>query len=310
MKIKSYINFIIESIDTNRDIIIQFLISRERISNMSFDDFELVNDDNGEMLYIVAYTKEGEDGKKPPVDKVIFSKIDYQTWIIECKYRNDNTRISNEIHKMKGDILKQIVYTRKHKATVYSVGKTHSEHGTEPNDDKKKIINSIFNSTNVWAKAKDKSKNILSIIDKYNIEDIEDRSIEFMDELSEWEPLIMFAWYYDNGWHGLNVTDNINEITCRLIWDAWYQINSKKTEVRTIEDFLVVTKPCIYFNLNKISQQSKILSDVEEVADRMVARYKQLYNIDEVLLPYNRDTRQYNPSDIETSDYQITFILK
>ena len=48
---------------------------------------------------------------------------------------------------------------------------------------------------------------------------------------------------------------------------------------------------------------------LEEIADRMVNRFKQLYDIEDVILPYHRETRQYDPNS-DVTDYQMTFIIK
>jgi len=312
--VKSYKLFLedkkVEDNDSLRNTIIQFLISQEKISGLHFSNFDLIKDDKGREKFIIAYTQNGPNGEKPPMDKRIFDIIDYYTWGLESKYGKgdyefDNTwrsprlkTLVTALKDMKTNILREIVCNDITKKQV------------EPNNDDKKLIDKIFNSSNVWENVKKKSQEILSIINKYDIEEIEDRSLEFTDEVTGWNPRIMFAWYYSNGWHGLKGTEDIDDTTCRLIWDAWYQINSTNTKVKTIEQLLKAIKPCIYFDLTDgDGYKPKNLLELEKIADRMVNRFKQLYDIEDFILPYHRETRQYDPNS-DVTDYLMTFIIK
>jgi len=313
--IKSYQLFLedkkVEINDSIRSTITQFLISQERISGLYFSNFDLIEDDNGREKFIIAYTQVGRDGEKPPIDKVVFDIIDYYTWGLEYKYGKGDFEFDNTWRNPKVKTLETAIKDMKTNLLRQIVCNDISKKQVEPNDDDKKLIDKIFNSPNIWEKTKKKTKEILEIINKYDIEDIEDRSVEFTDELVNWRnpKPPMFGWYYKNGWHGLSGKGNIDDTTCRLIWDVWWQINSTNTEVKTIEGFLKVTEPCIYFNLNDNGHKYENLLEVEKVVDRMVTRFKQLYDFKDVLLPYHRETRRYDPNS-NISDYQITFILK
>ena len=97
--IKSYQLFLedkkVEISESTRSIIIQFLISQERLSGLHFSNFDLIEDDNGREKFIIAYTKEGPNGEKPAMDKMVFDIIDYYTWGLESKYDKGDYEFDN-----------------------------------------------------------------------------------------------------------------------------------------------------------------------------------------------------------------------
>jgi len=312
-KIKTYQSFFedkkVEVSKSTREVIIQFLISQERKSGLHFNDFDLIEDDNGREKFIIAYTQDGPNGEKPPMDKVVFDIIDYYTWGLESKYdkgeyeydntwRNPKTKtLETAIKDMKSNILRQIVFNDPSKKLV------------EPNNDDKKLIDKIFGKDNVWEICKSKITSIMNSISKYDIEEIEDRLVEYHDELIGWELRIMFAWNYKQSWHGLKSDYDINDQTCRLIWDAFCEMN-KPYEKTTFDEFIKNVKPCIYINFEDKSHRSpKRLSQVEPIGFKIGKRFEQLYDVEEVKYPYYPNTRRFD-DESDISDYLLTIILK
>ena len=297
--IKSYQLFL-ENHSYFDNVVTQFLIFNEKKLGVYFDRFDIINSDDT-CMNIIAYTKVGPKGEVPTVDKIIFDIIDFQTWLIESdtslhKYRksiySDRTS-EEEIMDMKTNIIREITYSK-----------------SEPNDYHKKLIDKIFNYDDVWVKSKDKITEIISTIKKFDIEEIEDRSVEFTDELTGWKPTMMFAYYIKNHWQVIvdkPSLEDINDLTCSVIWN-WHLSKSNGVKL----DYLNLVKPCLCFNMNTTNKEyiEKPILYVEKIVDRMVIRFKQLYNIEEVLLPYNRKERKYDAKVTNISDYDIIFILK
>jgi hypothetical protein len=311
--IKSYQLFLedkkVEVSKSVREVIIQFLISQERKSGLNFSNFDLIEDDNGREKFIIAYTQDGPNGEKPPMDKVVFDIIDYYTWGVESRYykgqydfdntwRNPKTKtLEAAINDMKSKILRQIVFD------------DPSEKLVEPNNDDKKLIDKIIGKNNVWETCKSKVTSIMNSISKYDIEEIEDRLVEYHDELIGWELNIMFAWNHKQSWHGLKSDYDINDQTCRLIWDA-FCADISVYEKTGFDEFIKNTKPCIYINFeDKNHKNPKRLSHVEPMGFKIGKRFEQLYDVEEVKYPYYPNTRRFD-DESDISDYQMTIILK
>lgn len=304
--IKSYQLFL-ENHSYFDNVVTQFLIFNEKKLGVYFDRFDIINSDDI-CMNIIAYTKVGPKGEVPTVDKIIFDIIDFQTWLIESdtslhKYRksiySDRTS-EEEIMDMKTNIIREITYSK-----------------SEPNDYHKKLIDKIFNYDDVWVKSKDKITEIISTIKKFDIEEIEDRSVEFTDDLSGWSPQMMFGYTRSNHWQLMGNEYNIDDLTCSIIWNAWHTKEFGYDQSREfinikLNYFLDENKPCLIFKMNFNNKEyiEKPMLYVENVVDRMIIRFKQLYNIEKVLLPYNRKERKYDANISKISDYDITFILK
>jgi len=310
--IKSYQLFLedkkVEVSKSTREVIIQFLISQERKSGLHFNDFDLIEDDNGREKFIIAYTQVGPNGEKPPMDKVVFDIIDYYTWVVEDKYAKGDFEFDNNYRNPKKKTFDEAIKDIKFNILRLIVHNDPRNEQVEPNNDDKKLIDKIIGVQNVWEICKNKISSIMKSIGKYDIEEIEDRLVEYQDELFGWELRLMFAWNYKQSWHGLRKDYDINDQTCRLIWDAFYEMN-KPYEKSSFDEFIKNTKPCIYINFEDESHRNpRKLSYVEPIGFRIGKRFQQLYDVEEVKYPYYPNTRRYDDSDI--SDYQMTIILK
>lgn len=311
-KMKSYQVFLedkkVEVPDSVKHNIIKFLISQERKSGIYFSNFDLIEDDNGREKFIIAYTQEGPKHEKPPVDKVVFDIYDYYMWGLEEKYDKgdydfDNTwgnprvkTLDQAKKELKSNILRQIVQL------------DPREKLTEPSEDDKKLIDKIIGQSDVWNTCKKRVKEILDVINKYDIEDVEDRLVEFSDLLVEWKTKVMFAWNYKSSWHGLRNNEDLDDQTCRFILDLWYEMN-KPYEGSQYKEFLLMARPCIYINFEDESGRNpKKLSEVEPIGFRIGKRFEQLYDVEKVIYPYYSNSRRFDDGNI--GDYQMTIILK
>ncbi len=312
-KIKSYQLFLedkkVEPSESVKEIITQFLISQERKSGLFFSNFDLIDDDNGREKFIIAYTQEGPNGEIPPVDKVVFDILDYYTWHVKYSYEKGDYEFDDTWKKPKVKNLETALKDMKTSLLRSIVLPDPSKKQFEPNEDDKKLIDKIFEINNVWNKCKSQVKYIMKTISKYSIEEIEDRLVEFTDELTGWEPRIMFAWNYKMSWHGLQADYDINDQTCRFISDAWYEMN-KPYENSKFEEFLSMCRPCIYIELNRSENRIyKKLSEVEPIGFKIGKRFQQLYNVEKVEYPYYPNTRRFEDST-DIGDYLLTIILK
>lgn len=312
--IKSYQLFLedkkVKVSDSQKQVITNFLISQERLSGIYFSNFDVIEDDNGREKFIIAYTQKGPKGEIPPMDKIVYDILDFYLWGLEDRYakgdydfdhtwRNPKQKTLIQATKdLKTSILRQIVYLDPRKTLI------------EPNQDDKKLIDKIFQKENVWNTCKSKVKEILNTIRKYNIEDVEDRLVEYTDLLIGWKPRIMFAWNYQSSWHGLRENEDIDDQTCRFIWDMWYEMNKPYDNSR-FEEILLMTRPCIYIELNteEGTQYYKKLSEVEPIGFRIGKRFEQLYDVENIIYPYYPNTRRFD-DNTDISDYLITIILK
>lgn len=285
------------------DQVIEFLIAQERKSGLSFDTFEVLENENGMAILIVAKTKVGQNGEEPSVSEVIFDTIDFQTWLIEKE-----TSMGLHINKMRFGEDSRIVTVEEMKSVVlrHIIYQDPTKELKEPSIEEKKIIDKIFGVENVWDICKSKVKNIMSVISKYDIEYIEDRIVEFSDEIISWEPRIMLAWYYKNSWHSFG--KNINDVTCRFIQDMRYNI---KISGEIFDVCLSNIRPClsIEFNDDRNSNSTNYnLLEVEDVMKRLVILFKKIYDIEDVIYDYDPGERKYNP-DMDINSYHLTIIL-
>lgn len=305
-KIKTYKLFLEHKKATlskkENDQVIEFLIAQERKSGLSFDTFEVLENENGMEILIVAKTKVYQNGEEP--SEVTFDIIDFQTWLIEKensigKFDNimrygKNAKLVT-LEEMKSVVLKHIIYH------------DTSNELKEPSIEEKKIIDKIFGHENVWDICKSKVSDMISVISKYDIEDMDDRTVEFSDEIFDWTPSIYFAWYYKNSWYSLN--NKINDQTCRFIQDMRYNIT---TRGEIFDVCLSNIKPCLSIEFNAKSGgefRYYNLLKVEDIIKRLVIRFQKLYDIEDVIYDYDPEERRYDP-DIDISSYHLTIILK
>jgi len=286
----------------------RFLISQERLTGLYFNNFDIIGDDRGRMKFIIAYTKEGPKGEKSTVDSIKYDMLDYNIWKLESEYEKGN-RVEFDPSHWSGKKLKTLEQLKRELEgnalgeIVWDYGRTMPE----PSTDDKKLIDKIIRQTDVWNTCKKRVGEILTTIRKYNIEDIEDRLVEYTDQLIGWNEKIVLAYFHPhrNWWSPLKGNENLDDRTCRYIWTLWDEL--MLSGLSSYEDFLLKVSPCIRIDLNEYgtdNQEYKKLSDVEEIAHQIGNRFQKLYDVEEVIYP-PRYTLQNN-----IKDYSFNIILK
>lgn len=285
MHMKSYKLFL-ESNTKNKNIV-QFLISKERENKgLYFDDYEIIDD-----LIIKANTKIGPNGEVPIVDEVIYDIIDIKRW----EYKSNNVSSYNEFDipmRIKMDILSSII------------SHEQIEKNKPITDNQKRIIDKIFNEENAFDKIYTKSELIIKSIRRYDIEDIEDRLIEFSDNLIGWDPSVSHSTYIDSGWIIIANNESILSLSNRIMFDAFYHIERTHNKME-FDEYINSIKPCIFIKLNNTYFNHKRFSSkyVSGISANIIKRFKLLYDIDYVIDDYG------SKIDTEIIEYQITMIL-
>jgi len=279
MYIKSYKLFLESNIEDKN--IARFLISKERESGLYFDDYEIIDD-----LIIKAKTKIGPYGEVPTVDEVIYDVIDIKKWEYE------SNKIPPNIYRIKIDILSTIISYQQ------------IESGIEINDSQKSIINKIFNKVDAFDIIYNKSDLIIKSLRRYNLEDIEDRLIEFSDCLIGWSPKVLHSTYIDNGWMIIPSSESTISLLNRIMTEIFYHMNRSHDNM-TFDNYIDNIKPCIFIKLNNTYFNRKRFSSkyVSGISANIIKRFKLLYDIDYVIDDYG------SKIDTEIIEYQITMIL-
>ena len=195
--------------------------------------------------------------------------------------------------------------------------------GKPLNKKQKEEINSYFEYPGLYDKLEVWLKNKFEIFSRYDIEDVEDRLVEFFDEIHYWEPHVMFSLHLKysggEGWLGIT-SDRIGEPKY-LLYEMSHVLSDllfhrAKTRfsgpTMTIDEFLKNKRACIsiHFNRTNESRESYNLLFLEDLMDRIVTRLSKLYNITQVMYDYNRYTgRLYDP-DTDVNDYTLSLIIE
>lgn len=195
--------------------------------------------------------------------------------------------------------------------------------GKELNKDQQEFLNIYFNYPNLYNAVSELISNSFKILSKYSKEEIEDRLVEFFDQVSDWDPYVMFSLHmkYSGGesWQGIT-SDKIDDPKYLLyelshtFSDILFHSRSRRysTSPVTIDYFLENRKPAIsiHFNRTNESQKSYNLLFLEDLMDKITKRLSQLYKIVDVKYDYNRYTgRLYDP-DTDVSDYTLSLIIE
>jgi hypothetical protein len=195
--------------------------------------------------------------------------------------------------------------------------------GKELNQEQKEFINEYFKYPNLYDITSKWLQNSFDTFSKYNIEEIEDRLVEFFDQLPDWDPYLMFSLHMEyaggEGWLGIS-SDKLDDPKYLLIElsnvfsDLLFHTKTKKYSKSefTIDYYLENKRPVIsiHFNRTNESRKSYNLLFLEDLGDKIVKRLSQLYKIVDVKWDNNRYTgRLYNP-DTDVNDYTLTLIIE
>lgn len=302
----------------SRENIIRFLIIKEKQSSsqiLLFDNFEVTPD-----YYIKATTKAGRREAYPGagilVDDPTFvpRTITYDLLSFEdCKElytkRYDEFRSVEDFRSVEAfkNFRMQVCYS------ILDYDK--KENLTQAEID---TLDRIFNQSQAWNTTKQKCKTLLDKMSKYDLDDIEDRMIEYIDELwfiggCSWKHKLWYCFYYENSWQLLTRTDNLESATKRILRDAFYNQIAKQIN---LDDYLKNLKAGVRVYLNGRENRDsgcvKSLYKVYEVYKKISNRFKQLFNVSKCIS--NWDSYMKSPSisgkNIEVDEFEFTAILK
>jgi len=287
-----YLKSFNESVKGKKELnhsIIQFLIHNEKELRIYFDDYTI---EKGEDEWeIVAKTKADMSGYKPPMDDVRFPMEEFFTWVSKQSYKTD-------VFKIKSNLFKEILESNGGKK--------------EPDEMDLKLLDAIFGQFGAWKLCLAKIKIIRNIVSKYKVDDIDDRCLEYFDELQGWKPKFMIGYQFcDENWRSL-VKDDIFE-TWMLLEQVNMFINTESTRYK--DPLLIIvsyTKPCININFN-MSQYDEELYDykvVKKVAVGIYNRLSKLYPITGVEYAHSYyDEDRYENSSIPLGNYRLVLFL-
>lgn len=190
---------------------------------------------------------------------------------------------------------------------------TNIENGTEPNISEILRLNSISEYENFYQITKKWVEDKFRIFKKYSYEDMEDRLLEFFDEIPNFNPKIMFS--ISKG--GSSIGINFNKLN-----DPKYLLNTiggilndilynciKSYDVISINQYFDTNKCAISIYLNGIQHfgtGSYNLIFLESLVDKIVKRFSQLYDVSHITYDFERAKRQYDPNhDVQEYDFRI-----
>lgn len=237
--------------------IIEFLIHNERKLNVMFDEYVIEKGDN--QWEIVAKTKANHKGIKPQMDEVRFPMDDFFNWI-------------SAQHKSRG-------YLADVKLNLFREIFDNYDSKTEPNEFDSKIIDSRFNQFGSWKICLSMINYIRKITSKFDVNDIDDRCLEYFDELSGWKPGFMIGYeLLGRSWRTLFKDD---------IYETWWLLCQINEAMSYSADLLTIVssnvKPCIYIQFNIIDDADPYdYKDVQKIAVGLTNRLSQLYPISKV----------------------------
>jgi hypothetical protein len=201
------------------------------------------------------------------------------------------------------------------------------DHGIEPSKEEKDMIDEISEYKGLYENAKIWLRNLFNVFKKYDFEDIEDRLLEFFDQISNWDPMLMFSISTKKSSLGVSQSKLNDEKYFiyelgHVLKDILYtckpdtSILTKKSGF-DINDYFKNMRPAIHLDLNRMGarhNQEYNLLFIESLADRIVKRFKYLYDITGVdfrssSAELDRENRKYDPN-IEIYDYTIKMYLK
>lgn len=196
--------------------------------------------------------------------------------------------------------------------------------GKNLNKEQQEFINIYFNYPDLYNILTKWLKKKFKIFSKYSQEDIEDRLVEFFDQVPEWDPYVMFSLHMKysggEGWLGISsqkLSDKsylfyeLSHVFSDLLFHTRIRSYSTTPEV-TIDYYLTNKQPAIsiHFNRTNESRKSYNLLFLEDLGDKIVKRLSQLYKVVDVKWDYNRYTgRLYDP-DTDVNDYTLSLIIE
>ena len=187
------------------------------------------------------------------------------------------------------------------------------------------LLDRYFGYENFYDTIKNLVENYLNILSKYRFDDVEDRLCEFFDEVPRFKSYVKFSISSKNSVVFIN-SEKINDKVYKIhliasqIRDIHYHISkdtlsfsgiSSDIKKNYIDEYMILYRPAFYisFGCDNYTESYNLLT-LENLADRVLRRFKQLYNVVGVDFPYHREERRCNSMETDVHEYVFKIYVK
>ena len=190
------------------------------------------------------------------------------------------------------------------------------QNGIDITEEDKKELDRISGYDNLYDIVEKWLEKIFNVFRKHSYEDIEDRLVEFFDEIPKFTPHVMFSISKKGSHIGIssNKLDNKDYFKWEIgniLRDMMYECTKPYDRV-SIDEYLSIKKPALYITLNHSSNINTTkqynLEFLESLVDRIYNRVKQLYDVDSIQYNLDREGRKYD-TNVDVSDYNFIIYL-
>lgn len=189
------------------------------------------------------------------------------------------------------------------------------QNGIDITEEDKKELDRISGYDNLYDIVEKWLEKIFNVFRKHLLVDIEDRLVEFFDEIPRFTPHVMFSISKKGSHIGvssnkLNNDDYFKWEIGHILRDMEYEC-AKPYDRISIDEYLTIKKPAIYISFNGPISKGKPeynLEFLESLADRIYNRIKQLYDVSSIYYELEREGRQYD-TNIDVDDYSFVIYL-
>ena len=184
------------------------------------------------------------------------------------------------------------------------------QNGIEITEEDKKELDRIAEYDNLYNVVEKWLGEIFNIFRKHSLIDIEDRMVEFFDQIPNFKPHVMFSISKKGSHIGvssnkLNNKDYFKWEIGHILRDMMYECAKPYNRI-SIDEYLTIKKPAIYITLNQGSNINTTkqynLEFLESLADRIYNRIKQLYDVSSIY--YEREPL-YRDWETKTLNYIV-----
>jgi hypothetical protein len=185
------------------------------------------------------------------------------------------------------------------------------EKGITLNESEKKILDDKFNEVDFYDRYVEWFRNKIEIFKSINIEDLNDRLVEFSDIIGK-QSNLYFSMSSDGSFVFINL--NIDKIFYKAIgtmmMNSLYQYKRVENNLSAYE-LSTKYRASLYIDLIPNYTTSPVnLEKLEDVADKIISRFKSLYSIKDVQFSsFNREGRKYD-TNIDVHDYSFVLYLE
>jgi hypothetical protein len=271
MRIKKFSESLLSKSDFRKelgDVIIQFLISKEKELGDMFDTYEIVGSESG--VFIKAPTKANYRGVPPNKSVYNFSFEEFIIWFAGVR--------STHVSSTKDRILSSI---------IDDIGNRG-----EPDSTVKLLLDAVVGLSDSWECMMEKIDYVKRVVSKYDVEMMDLRATEFYDDLIRWKPTMRIGMgrivSVDKYPGFLEIDGSQDSIgLCVQMIDHYRSLDwNRKCEY---SKFVSEITPMVFltFNINYINGPVLTIIDCDEkypashcfqtIQERMYPRMKRLY---------------------------------